>query len=172
MVLPTPLPSKGNANVALTQLGTPLFVAEVASPSTVVNDRRGKRETYAGAGIAEYLIFDPSDERLGRRGVMVEAWRLPHAGARRYDRWEPDEDGAWRSRALGVRLHMAGLFLHVEDYKGEMIPTILVGMRERETALRERDKERAARQRAEQEHQRADERIRALEEELRRLRGR
>ncbi len=135
MVLPTALPSKGDASTALAQGGTPLFVAEVASPSTVANDREGKRATYAGAGIAEYLIFDPSGERLGRRGLMVEAWRLPRAGAGRYERWEPEEDGAWRSAALGVRFHVTGLFLLVEDHRGALIPHIVAAMREREEAL-------------------------------------
>ncbi len=199
MVLPTALPFKGDATAMLMQVGAPLFVAEVASPSTVLNDRQGKQETYAGAGIAEYFIFDPSGERLGQRGVQAEAWRLPRAGARHYVQWAPEEDGAWRSRALGVRLRVVGLFLQVEDHRGDLIPPIVAGSREREEAIRlyqvskqerdaalharqealhavqsalhERDIERAARQQAEQGRQQADERIRALEEEVRRLRG-
>lgn len=197
MVLPMALPSKGDANAMLTQVGVPLFVAEVASPSTVVNDRRGKQETYAGVGIAEYFIFDPSGERLGRRGVQAEAWRLPHAGARHYERWAPEEDGAWRSMALGVRLRVVGLFLQVEDHRGDLIPPFVAGSREREeairlyqvseqerdaalharqealhevqSALRERDAERAARQQAEQQRQQTELQRQQADERIRAL---
>ncbi len=183
MVLPTALPSKGDANTALAQGGTPLFVAEVASPSTVANDREGKRATYAGAGIAEYLIFDPSGERLGRRGLMVEAWRLPRAGAGRYERWEPEEDGAWRSAALGVRFHVAGLFLLVEDHRGALIPHIVAAMREREEVLRlyqasrqehdeaqqERDEAQQERDEAQQERDEAQRTVQIVERERDRL---
>jgi len=154
MVLPTALPSKSDATAALAQVGVPLFVAEVASPSTVLNDRRGKRATYAGVGIAEYFIFDPAGTQLGQVGVQVEAWRLPRAGARQYVRWLPEEDGAWRSAALGVRLHVAGLFVQVEDAKGALIPPIVAALREHEETLRlyavsEREREEAVRTREE-----------------------
>lgn len=169
MVLPTMLPSKGDANAALTRVGVPLFVAEVVSPSTVVNDRRGKQQTYAGAGIAEYLIFDPSGEQLGRSGVMVEAWRLPHAGAGRYERWTSEEDGAWRSLVLSVRFHVAGLFLLVEDHKGVLIPHIVAAMREREDVLRLYQASQQERDEAQQERDEAQRTVQVVQRERDRL---
>jgi Uma2 family endonuclease len=87
------------AAVALTVVGAPLFVAEIASPSTLRTDREGKRIAYALAGIPEYLLFDPSGTLLSS---PVMAWRLPSSGARVYQPWAPEPDGSLYSQSLDV----------------------------------------------------------------------
>ena len=49
-------------------VGTPLLVIEVLSPSTAARDRGAKRQVYLDAGVEEYWIVD-SDAR------MVERWK-------------------------------------------------------------------------------------------------
>jgi hypothetical protein len=98
MVLSSPI-SGTQAAVALSVVGPPLFVAEIASDLTLHNDRVGKQIAYALAGIPEYLIFDPSGVLLD---APIEAWRLPYPGARIYQPWLPEPDGSWHSQRLEV----------------------------------------------------------------------
>ncbi len=136
------------ASIHLTEAGIPLFVAEIASSSTVRGDREGKREAYAAVGIPEYLIFDPSGDLLD---TPIEAWRLPDPTADRYVPWMPERDGWWYSRGLDVTFRAGQPLLAVRDRDGSLIETSRGARR----ALRA---ERAARQ--------------ALEEQLRQLRER
>ncbi|WP_170006094.1 Uma2 family endonuclease [Bacillus fonticola] len=39
--------------------GAPDLIVEILSPSTALNDKRSKRETYAKYGVKEYVITDP-----------------------------------------------------------------------------------------------------------------
>ena len=73
-------------------LGRPLLVVEVASPSTVRQDREQKRRLYQRLGIPEYWIVDP-DSRT------VEVWtptdRVPRV-ERELLRWHPaGAPGPW-----------------------------------------------------------------------------
>src|SRR3990170_3555458 len=52
-------------------IGIPLLVAEVLSPSTALNDRNRKRRRYQESGVGEYWIVD-TDARL------IERWRPNH----------------------------------------------------------------------------------------------
>ncbi len=176
MVLARPL-DKGRAATTVIESGVPLFIAEIASRSTVRNDRDGKRIAYAAIGVPEYVIFDPSERLLGG-GRTVEAWRLPTPDARVYVPWLPEPDGEWRSQALGVALRPDPPFLSVRARDGLLIPPYAAAVREREAAqaARSRVEEQARRaeeqaRRAEEEQRVAAERIRALENELRRLQG-
>jgi hypothetical protein len=104
--------------VALSEVGPPLFVAEIASDSTLHNDREGKRIAYALAGIPEYLIFDHSGVLLDS---PIEAWRLPHPGARVYQPWLPESDGSWRSQSLDVWFVPDPPFLLVRGSDGRLL---------------------------------------------------
>ena len=81
----------------------PVFVLEIASPSTVRIDEVDKPRTYAAMGVAEYWRVDPQDGEL---------FTPPLRGARRVtDRWEAitvaaDNDGVLRgtSDVLGLEL--------------------------------------------------------------------
>ena len=53
---------------AWSEVGIPLLVAEVLSPSTAPNDRKLKRRRYQRSGVGEYWIVD-TDARL------IERWR-------------------------------------------------------------------------------------------------
>jgi hypothetical protein len=117
MVLSSPISGK-QAAVALSVVGPPLFVAEIASDSTLHNDRQGKRIAYALAGIPEYLIFDPSGDLLD---APVEAWRLPHPGARIYQPWLPEPDGSWHSQSLEVWFVPAPPLLRVRGKDGRLL---------------------------------------------------
>ena len=73
MVLRRPLPSGRLSSIPLAEAGAPLFIAEVASVSTVRNDVGDKRQAYAAIGVPEYLVFDPDGELLP---TVIRAWRL------------------------------------------------------------------------------------------------
>ena len=64
----------------------PDFVLEVASPNTWREDVGPKRSIYAGLGVREYFLFDPTGEHLsprlqGYRLVESEYERLPAVGS-------------------------------------------------------------------------------------------
>ena len=67
-VMPGP---RGRAPERWEELGLPLLVVEVLSPSTALNDRQIKRKLFQHLGIAEYWIVDPD--------------------ARQIERWRPDD---------------------------------------------------------------------------------
>jgi Uma2 family endonuclease len=117
MVLAHPMDGS-QAAVALSVVSPPLFVAEIASESTLQNDREGKRIAYALAGIPEYLLFDPSGILLD---APIEAWRLPYPGARVYQPWLPGPDGSWRSQALNVWFVPDPPFLLVRRSDGRLL---------------------------------------------------
>lgn len=151
MVLARPLSSGNLSSVHLDDVGAPLFIAEVASDSTVGNDIGEKRRAYAAVGVREYLVFDPDGNLLS---APVLAWRLV-SGA--YVPSRPDPDGWWRSLSLDVAFHDAQPFLRVRDRDG-----------------REIELSRDVRQRAHDLEQRlseAERRRAVLEEELERLRA-
>ena len=117
-VLPGPGPIPMNrAEVPLRDVGVPLLVVEVGSDSTIGNDVGDKRAAYEGAGVREYLIFDP--ERL-RLPAGAGGWRVGAGGA--YEPWLPVRPGAWHSAALEVTLVVQGAFLRVVDRDGVMMP--------------------------------------------------
>jgi len=169
MVLARPL-DKGRAATTIAESGVPLFIAEIASRSTVRNDLEGKRIAYAAIGVPEYIVFDPSERLLGG-GRVVEARRLPAPDARVYVPWSPEPDGEWRSLAMGVALRSDPPFLNVRAHDGFLIPHYAVAVRQHDAAVREREAAQAALLRAEERQRAATERIRMLEDELRRLRG-
>ncbi len=109
MALRRPLPSGGLSSIRLTDVGAPLFIAEVASASTKTNDQRDKKQAYAAVGASEYLVFDPDGDLLPR---PILAWRLEEGT---YVPWVPDTDGWWHSTALDVSFHPAQPFLRVRD---------------------------------------------------------
>lgn len=174
MVLRIQIPGY-RSGIHLNEAGTPLFIAETASASTVRGDREGKRIAYAAIGIPEYMIFDPSGEVLGRE---VEAWRLPHPSADSYEQWEPGADGWWHSHSLAVSLRDDGPLIAVRDRDGTPIESARAARR----ALRStRDELGAARSElnavrneadAAREELRAERAAReALEEQIRQLRA-
>ena len=93
MVLPRPLPSGSVSTVALADVGPPLFIAEVASRSTVGDDVSGKREAYEAIGVQEYIVFDPDGALLS---TPLLAWRIDNGV---YIPWRQESDGWWHSSA-------------------------------------------------------------------------
>ena len=67
-VMPGP---RGRAPARWEDLGLPILVVEVLSPSTALNDRQIKRKLFQQLGIPEYWIVDPD--------------------ARQIERWRPDD---------------------------------------------------------------------------------
>lgn len=173
MVLKQPL-SGDRAAITLTEAGAPLFIAEIASTTTVRNDREGKKEVYAAIGVPEYLLFDPVGNVL--RSPVI-AWRLASSAATEYVPWEPQADGWWRSRVLEVAFCPAAPFLQVRGRDGLLLDTPLGAIRRAQQLEQElraeqtaRQAEQAARQ-AEQAARQAERRERQrLEDELHRLR--
>jgi hypothetical protein len=79
--------------------GPPALIIEVASESTYqadLNLARGKGWSYAHAGVAEYLVLDPSGAFVSELG---RGWRLADGV---YRPWGPDAAGRWRSSVIGV----------------------------------------------------------------------
>lgn len=180
-VLAAPL-DPGLAEAALAEVGAPLLVVEIASESTTANDIGDKREAYAGAGVGEYLVFDPTGALIPGQ---IAAWRLGTDG--RFGEWRPREE-AWESKMLEVAFVVEGPFLRVRDRDGEMMPLArrALGLyyEAREQAREAREQAREAQERARQEtearraaedragqeaaaRRQADERARQAEEALR-----
>lgn len=116
MVLPRPLPSGSISSIALTEMGAPLFIAEVARRSTVSDDVDGKRAAYEAIGVPEYVVFDPDGMLLSN---PLLAWRLEGES---YVPWRPEADGTWHSVSLGVSLQATQPLLSVRDHDGQEIP--------------------------------------------------
>lgn len=179
LVLSRPLPSGNDSSIHLDDCGAPLFIAEVASDSTVGHDIGEKRHAYAAAGVAEYVVFDPGGDLLS---TPLLAWRL--AGGV-YAPSRPEADGWWQSRALDVALRAAPPYLLLRDRDGQEIELsheVRLRARAQEEQLRaaqarldlSEEQRRAAEEQRRAAEERADEearRVGALEEELRRLRG-
>ena len=98
-------------SVSLAEDGPPALVIEVASASTVGRDldpRQGKAWIYARAGVAEYLVLDPTGGMLPERG---RGWRLVDGA---YQPWLPDARGRWHSAqipmAFGVEDGLAAAY--------------------------------------------------------------
>ena len=86
---------------ALEQEGPPVLVVEVASESTYRADLdldRGKAWSYADAGVAEYLVLDPTGEFVPAGG---RGWRLENGV---YQPWTPDRQGRWHSEQIAVAM--------------------------------------------------------------------
>ena len=157
MVLSAPLLSGGLASVRLSDVGAPLFIAEVASNSTKKNDVGDKQEAYAAIGVPEYIVFDPSGDLLP---TPLLAWRLE---AGRYRPWRPDVADWYHSVTLGVALRGTQPLLSMRDSDGAPIePSGVVRRLARRLA---HDLAAAEQARAKEAQLRAD-----LEEQLRRLR--
>ena len=157
MVLRRPLPSGRMSSIPLSEAGAPLFVAEVASASTVRNDVGDKQHAYAAIGVPEYLVFDPDGDQLP---AVIQAWRMEGG---MYVLWEPQADGTWYSTSLEVTIEPTQPFLGVRDRDGRRIessPIVRAQCDRLEAQLNMVEQARAeeARRRIE------------LEEELRRLR--
>ena len=133
MVLRQPL--VGNpASVRLDRVGAPLFVAEVASDSTKLNDQGDKRQAYAAIGIPEYVVFDPDGSLLA---TPILAWRLENGS---YVRWYAEADGWWYSSALDLSFRAAQSLLSVRDRDDVIIEPagqLRRRMRQEEQRLRE-----------------------------------
>ncbi len=115
MVLARPLRSGRMSSITLAEAGTPLFVAEVASRSTVGNDRGDKRHAYEAIGVPEYVVFDPDGDLLPD---VLRAWRL-EGGV--YTPWQAAPDGWWHSASLEIALEATRPFLGVRDRDGQRI---------------------------------------------------
>jgi hypothetical protein len=92
--------------------GAPAMIAEVLSQDTYTSDIdlvRGKGYTYALAGVAEYLVVDPTGLYLPEG---IRAWRLASQG---YVPWEPAADGRHYSTqfplAFGLNGTLAEIYL-------------------------------------------------------------
>jgi len=173
MVLARPLRSGRMSSITLEEAGAPLFVAEVASRSTVGNDRGDKRHAYTAIGVPEYVVFDPDGDLLPD---VLRAWRL-EGGV--YAPWRAASDGWWHSVSLEIALEATRPFLGVRDRDGQRIalPSAVrarAQQLERERAEEARLRIVAEQARLEAEQARAEEaRQRAeLEEQLRRLHAR
>lgn len=100
--------------------GHPSLVVEILSASTWrydVDAVSGKAAGYMALGVAEYLTFDPTGEFLG---TPCRSWRLEQGVVRA---WEPEADGSYRSRTLGIGLRPESDFLRVLDEQGRPIAT-------------------------------------------------
>jgi len=119
------LPATDLTSLNVRVYGPPALAIEVASPSTAYSHDldtvrpEAKPTAYAQAGIAEYLVFDPTGEIIS---AQVQAWRMGPGGV--YVPWLPDTDtGRWQS-ALGISFAPHGLRLRVYDPDGNLIPTM------------------------------------------------
>jgi len=115
MVLTRPLRSGRMSSITLEEAGVPLFVAEVASRSTVGHDRGDKRHAYEAIGVPEYVVFDPDGDLLPD---VLRAWRL-EGGV--YAPWRAASDGWWHSASLAIALEATRPFLGVRDRDGQRI---------------------------------------------------
>ena len=100
----------------------PQFVLEVASESTHLRDRDDKRTEYRKLGVREYWRFDPTGVlfRPPEYGETVLGQRLAPDG--RYERIQPEADGAVRSEVLELEVCEVGGRLRFRDYqKGEYL---------------------------------------------------
>ena len=96
---------RSRGSYSLSRDGPPALIVEVASESTHAVDldlARGKGWSYRHAGVAEYLVLDPTGAFVPELG---RGWRLA-GGA--YAPWLPDAAGRWRSARIGVAIGVEG----------------------------------------------------------------
>lgn len=115
MVLAHGLPSGGIAGVRLGDVGAPLFIAEVASKSTMGNDVGAKRQLYEFIGVPEYVVFDAVGDVIS---PPLLAWRMEGGG---YVPWSAEDDGWWHSQSLAIAFQPAQPFLSLRDRDGRRI---------------------------------------------------
>lgn len=123
----------------------PAFVLELTSKGTWLEDAGNKKALCARFGVQEYFLFDPEADYLD---PPLQGFRLTGGELRRI---EPDENGAFESRTLG-------LFLQLEKLR-----LVLTDVRTGERLLRREELERARKD--------AEARARAAEDEVERLRA-
>lgn len=133
MVLPRPS-DKRRSSVHVSEIQTPLFIVEVASESTLVQDLVDKASVYAQLGVPEYVVFDPAGSLLNG---PIRAWRLDSSATSLYTAWLPDEQGRLYSAALQIAIEVAQPLLGVRDRDGRLIETA-VAMARRLDALEQR----------------------------------
>ena len=149
----------------------PDFVLEIASETTAENDVTGKRDDYAGLGVPEYWLFDPSGGEY--YGTSIAGNRLVEGAYQSIDIVKVD-DSHFRghSEVLGLDLCWEDGWLRWFDPAARRyLRTLDEEAEERITAEEERDAERRGRLMVEEERDAAQERIRELEAEMRRLQG-
>jgi Uma2 family endonuclease len=139
---------------------SPHVAIEVTSRSTRREDEVIKPHRYAGIGVAEYFLYDPSAEYLR---PPLQGFRLAET---EYEPIEANDRGQLECHEIGITLELDGGDLVLRDAgSGGVLPT---GMEAEEAA---RKAEETARKAAEAAARAAEARADALEQELRRLRG-
>lgn len=120
MVYPT-LAIAEPITIAVALHGPPTLAIEIASPSTGMDNdvnllrSDAKPQLYAGIGVEEYLVFDPTLEMLD-----APIW-AQHRGPDGFTPWLADADGRWHS-TLGVSFAPQGALLRVYDHEGHLVP--------------------------------------------------
>jgi len=144
----------------------PVFVMEISSRKTWLEDFGNKKALCAYLGIAEYFLYDPENDYLK---PPLQGFRLKGA---LYESIEPEADGSLFSETLGLRFHLENDLIQLTDAaSGERL------LRPEEADAARRAAE-AARRAAEaqavkeaKERYAAEARLAELEAELERLRG-
>ncbi len=91
----------------------PDFVLEVASPSTWREDVERKPRIYAGLGVSEYFLFDPTGEHYSPR---LRGYRLVDGGYERLPALESiDRTLTMHSEVLGLELRAKGEEMRFHD---------------------------------------------------------
>ena len=156
----------------------PDFVLEIGSPSTAGNDLGDKRDLYAGLGVVEYWMFDPSGG--DHYGFALRGETLADGQYQELNMVQGTDGGvSGHSPVLNLELHWREGRLRFYDPVGDRWLQNIeeTGARAQTaearalTAETEREMERSARRRAETERQTAEARVAELEAEIRRLRG-
>lgn len=114
---------KSRSSIHVSELETPLFIAEVASVDSLAQDLVDKVYVYAQLGVPEYIVFDPIGTLLHG---PIRAWRLDATAAPAYTLWLPDEHGRLYSTALGITLLVRQPFLGVRDQDAREIESARV----------------------------------------------
>ncbi len=99
--------------------GVPWLIIEVASDTTADADldlEEGKGYVYARAGVAEYMVIDPTGEWVPEG---VRAWQLQGG---RYQPWTPEADGRWHSRQIAAQIALEGAMAGVFTPRGRRMP--------------------------------------------------
>ena len=91
----------------------PDFVLEVASPNTWEEDVERKPDIYAGLGVREYFLFDPTGEHYTPR---LQGYRLLEGGYERLAAVESiDRTLTLTSEVLGLELRAKGEEMRFRD---------------------------------------------------------
>ena len=154
-----------NNNYRVWDMGKPPdFVLEIGSPGTWRNDLGDKRDIYAGMGVGEYWMFDPSGG--DHYGFALRGERLVDGEYRMLDMREDADGGVWGySPTLNLEFHWEDSRLRLYDPVGGR------WLENDEEAEAARLSAEAARLSAEVRAESAEARIAELEAELRQLRG-